>query len=97
MNDDEKSYLKQLKDIKFIMFDICRCTIDGLPKAFDEIKQSLERLEKLEKVFEILKDKGVVEIEKYTNIGSVIYKVYGYERYLEQEEAELLEELMKDE
>ena len=50
MNDDGKSYLKQLKDIRFIMFDICRCTIEGLPKAFDEIKESLERLEKLEKV-----------------------------------------------
>ena len=50
MNDDGKSYLKQLKDIRFIMFDICRCTIEGLSKAFDEIKESLERLEKLEKV-----------------------------------------------
>lgn len=63
MNDDGKSYLKQLKDIKFIVFDICRCTIDGLPKAFDEIKESLERLEKLEKVVEILKSKEVFEFK----------------------------------
>ena len=54
------------------------------------------KLAKYERAFEILKDKGIVEIEN-TNIGSVIYKAYGYERYLEQEEYELLEELMKDE
>ena len=63
MNDDGKSYLKQLKDIRFIMFDICRCTIEGLPKAFDEIKESLERLEKLENIIDILKDEAYITIE----------------------------------
>jgi hypothetical protein len=62
-----------------------------------EISELNKELTKYKKAFEILKDKGIVEIEKYMNIGSVIYKAYGYERYLEQEEYELLEELMKDE
>ena len=62
-----------------------------------ELSQCKKELTKYKRAFEILKDKGIVEIEKYTNIGSVIYKAYGYERYLEQEEAELLEELINNE
>lgn len=80
---------------------------DGL-FTYEEVSRLAKRLEeetietrcelfKYKRAFEILKDKGIVEIEKYTNIGSVIYKAYGYERYLEQEEYELLEELMKGE
>lgn len=103
MNDDGKSYLKQLKDIRFIMFDICRCTIEGLPKAFDEIKESLERLEKLEKVVEILKSKEIFEFKDdnclYLNAedhnwwGDIIESSFVR---LSDEEYELLEELMSD-
>lgn len=97
MNDDGKSYLKQLEDIKFIMFDICRCTIEGLPKAFDEIKESLERLEKLEKAVEILKNKFHLDIIEngYYDCIDLSYDSVNPDN-LPKEEYELLEELMKN-
>lgn len=53
------------------------------------------KLAKYERAFEILKDKGIVEIGKHTNLGSFIYQTYGFDRYLDKEEYELLEELLK--
>ena len=96
MNDDGKSYLKQLKDIRFIMFDICRCTIEGLPKAFDEIKESLERLEKLEKVVEILnRDKEfTLHKGKEPILGTDEYKFsFVNWKSLTKEEYQLFEEV----
>ena len=73
---------KTIDDIKFEM-------------VHKQAKLELE-LAKYKRAFEILKDKGIVEISKRTNLGSFIYQTYGYDRYLEKEEYELLEELMSD-
>ena len=82
---------------KFVSREEAEKFVKNIKAIVEKNKELKEELTKYKRAFEILKDKGIVEIEKYTNIGSVIYKAYGNERYLEKEEYELLEELMKGE
>ena len=68
--------------------------IEEVEKFVKNIKELKSELAKYKRTFEILKEKGIFEIDRYSNLGTTIYKAYSNERYLEQEEYELLEELM---
>ena len=72
-------------------------------KDFDCIKQDLDRLEKLEKVIEILKEKLDIKLEIYHNGGCILnHKIISNcvipnercLRYLEVEEYKLLKEVL---
>ena len=92
-----KEALKDIKDVLDMLIDFVRLNIneDIKKQKFEIIKKDLERLEKLEKVIEILKKALLLNVKEVSGI----YYILGYDTNycMTKEEYDLLKEVLEDE
>ena len=92
-----KEALKDIKDVLDMLIDFVRLNIneDIKKQKFEIIKKDLERLEKLEKVIEILKKALLLNVKEVSGI----YYILGYDNnyVMTKEEYDLLKEVLEDE
>ena len=92
-----KEALKDIKDVLDMLIDFVRLNIneDIKKQKFEIIEKDLERLEKLEKVIEILKKALLLNVKEVRGI----YYILGYDTNycMTKEEYELLKEELENE
>ena len=92
-----KEALKDIKDVLDMLIDFVRLNIneDIKKQKFEIIEKDLERLEKLEKVIEILKKALLLNVKEVRGI----YYILGYDTNycMAKEEYDLLKEVLEDE
>ena len=92
-----KEALKDIKDVLDMLIDfVCLNINEDIKKQkFEIIKKDLERLEKLEKVIEILKKALLLNVKEARGI----YYILGYDTNycMTKEEYDLLKEVLEDE